>query len=84
MGRDKEVWSWEGRVASGNWFRLSSVNGPISVEPSNDSMVHVRAGKQVNSGDVTEVAFQVVEGDGDVRICGCGAAMSATKMDCTR
>lgn len=69
VGRDKEVWTWEGRVASGNWFRLSSVNGPVAVEPSNDNMVHVRAEKQVNRGDVTEVAFQVVESDGDVRIC---------------
>lgn len=69
VGRDKEVWTWDGRVESGNWFRLSSVNGPVSVEPSNDNMVHVRAEKQVTRGDVTDVAFQVVESGGDVRIC---------------
>jgi DUF4097 and DUF4098 domain-containing protein YvlB len=32
-------------------------------------MVHVRAEKQVNRGDVTDVAFQVIESEGDVRIC---------------
>jgi hypothetical protein len=69
QGRDKEVWTWDGRVSNGNWFRLSSVNGPVSIEPSNDNQVHVRAEKIVNRGDVTDVAFQVFESGGDVRIC---------------
>lgn len=69
QGRDKETWSWDGRISSGNWFRLSSVNGPVSIEPSNDNQVHVRAQKIVTRGDVTDVAFQVVESGGDVRIC---------------
>lgn len=69
LGRDKEVWTWDGRMTSGNWFRLSSINGPVSIEPSSDNMVHVRAEKQVNRGDVTDVAFQVIESGGDVRIC---------------
>jgi hypothetical protein len=43
VGRNSETWTWDGRVESGKWFRLSSVNGPVSVEPSNDNMVHVRA-----------------------------------------
>jgi hypothetical protein len=69
LGRDKEVWTWDGKVSSGNWFRLSSVNGPVSIEPSNDGQVHVRAQKEVNRGNVTDVAFQVVQSGGDVRIC---------------
>jgi hypothetical protein len=69
QGRDKDVWTWDGRIASGNWFRLSSINGPVSIEPSNDNQVHVRAEKQVNRGSVTDVAFQVIESGGDVRIC---------------
>ena len=69
QGRDKEVWTWDGRVSSGNWFRLSNVNGPVSVEPSNDNQVHVRAEKQVIRGSATDVAFQVIETGGDVRIC---------------
>lgn len=69
LGRDKDVWTWDGKVSSGNWFRLSNVNGPVSIEPSDDNQVHVRAEKQVNRGSPTDVAFQVVESDGDVRIC---------------
>ena len=69
LGRSSETWTWDGRVASGNWFRLSSVNGPVTVEPSNDNMVHVRAEKDVGRGRVTDVAFQVIQSGGDVRIC---------------
>ena len=69
LGRDNDVWTWDGRVSSGNWFRLSSVNGPVSVELSSDNMVHVRAEKIVNRGSVSDVAFQVIESGGDVRIC---------------
>ncbi len=69
LGRDKETWTWDGRVSGGNWFRLSSVNGPVSVEPSPDNMVHVRAEKIVNKGSVTDVAFQVIQSGGNVRVC---------------
>jgi|SRR5687768_1392894 len=69
LGRNEEVWTWNGRVASGAWFRLSSVNGPVTVEASPDNMVHVRAEKIVRRGSVTDVAFQVIQSGGDVRIC---------------
>ena len=69
VGRNDETWTWDGRVESGKWFRLSSVNGPVSVEPSNDNMVHVRAVKDVGRGRVTDVAFQVIQSGGDVRVC---------------
>lgn len=70
LGRNQETWTWDGRVASGNWFRLSSVNGPVTIEPSSDNMVHVRAEKDVGSrGRVSDVAFQVIQDGGDVRIC---------------
>ncbi|MGK2962755.1 MAG: DUF4097 family beta strand repeat-containing protein [Gemmatimonadaceae bacterium] len=69
LGRNQETWTWTGRVESGKWFRLSSVNGPVSVEASRDNMVHVRAEKEVRRGAVTDVAFQVVETGGDVRVC---------------
>jgi hypothetical protein len=69
VGRNSETWTWDGRVESGKWFRLSSVNGPVSVEPSNDNMVHVRAVKDVGRGSVTDVAFQVIQSGGDVRVC---------------
>lgn len=69
VGRNQETWTWTGRVESGKWFRLSSVNGPVSIEASRDKMVHVRAEKEVRRGAVTDVAFQVVESGGDVTIC---------------
>ena len=69
LGRSSETWTWEGRVESGRWFRLSSINGPVTVEPSSDNMVHVRAEKDVGRGRVTDVAFQVVQSGGDVRVC---------------
>jgi hypothetical protein len=69
VGRDAETWTWDGRVESGRWFRLSSVNGPVSIEPSSDNKVHVRAEKIVRRGSVTDVAFEVIESGGDVRIC---------------
>ncbi len=70
LGRNQETWTWDGRVASGNWFRLSSINGPVTVEPSRDNMVHVRAEKDVGTrGRISDVAFQVIQEGGDVRVC---------------
>lgn len=69
LGRNDETWTWNGRVASGNWFRLNSVNGPVTIEPSTDNQVHVRAEKEVRRGSVTDVAFRVIQMGGDVRIC---------------
>lgn len=69
LGRDTDTWTWDGRVESGHWFRLSSVNGPVTVEPSSDNQVHVRAEKIVRRGDVRDVRFQVVQTGGDVRVC---------------
>ncbi len=69
VGRNQETWSWDGRVESGKWFRLSSVNGPVKIEASRDNMVHVRAVKEVRRGNVSDVAFQVVQSGGDVRVC---------------
>jgi hypothetical protein len=69
LGRDQTVWTWDGRVSSGNWFKLSNINGPVMIEPSSDNMVHVRAEKEVNRGSVSDVAFQVVQSGGDVHVC---------------
>jgi hypothetical protein len=41
----------------------------VTIEASSDNMVHVRAEKVVRRGDVTDVAFQVIQSDGNVRIC---------------
>ncbi len=70
VGRDVAVWNWQGRVDQGHWFRLSSVNGPVTVEPSSDGLVHVRAEKVPRrDGDLRDVRFMVVPSGGDIRVC---------------
>jgi len=70
LGRNQETWTWDGRVDSGHWFRLSSVNGPVTIERSTDNQVHVRAEKDPERrGRIEDVAFQVIQEGGDVRIC---------------
>jgi hypothetical protein len=70
LGRNSETWTWDGRVDSGHWFSLSSVNGPVTVESSNDGQVHIRAEKIVGRrGSISDVAFQVIQSGGDVRVC---------------
>jgi hypothetical protein len=70
LGRDVDVWTWQGRVEQGRWFRLSSVNGPVIVEPSGDGLIHVRAEKiPRRDGDIRDVRFAVVPSGGDLRIC---------------
>ncbi|HYN79875.1 MAG TPA: DUF4097 family beta strand repeat-containing protein [Gemmatimonadaceae bacterium] len=70
LGRDVEVWTWQGRVDSGRWFRLSNVNGAVTITPSSDNQVHVRAEKNPGrNGDIRDVSFAVVQSGGDIRIC---------------
>ncbi|MDP9177117.1 MAG: hypothetical protein M3O61_05505 [Gemmatimonadota bacterium] len=70
LGRDAEVWTWQGRVDSGRWFRLSNVNGAVTISPSSDNQVHVRAEKNPGrDGDIRDVSFAVVQSGGDIRIC---------------
>ncbi len=70
VGRDVKVWTWDGRVDSGRWFSLSNVNGSVTVDPSSDNSVHVRAEKIPHrDGDIRDVRFTVIQMGGDVRIC---------------
>lgn len=70
LGRDVQVWTWNGRVDSGRWFKLSNVNGSVTIDPSSDNQIHVRAEKNPGrDGDIRDVRFAVVQSGGDVRIC---------------
>ena len=70
LGRDVQVWTWNGNVGSGRWFRLSNVNGSVSIGPSSDNQVHVRAEKNPGrEGDIRDVRFAVVQSGGNVTIC---------------
>ncbi|MEP6905722.1 MAG: hypothetical protein ABI875_06530, partial [Gemmatimonadales bacterium] len=70
VGRDVSVWTWDGRVDSANWFKLSNVNGSITIGMSQDNSVHVRAEKIAHrGGNIRDVRFMVLQNGGDVRIC---------------
>lgn len=70
VGRDVTVWTWDGRINSGNWFHLNNVNGSVNIEESRDNSIHVRAEKiPHHDGDIRDVRFVVIQSGGDVRIC---------------
>lgn len=70
LGRDVQVWTWNGNVGSGRWFKLSNVNGSVTIGPSSDNQVHVRAEKNPGrDGDIRDVRFAVVQSGGNVTIC---------------
>jgi hypothetical protein len=70
VGRDVTVWTWDGRISSGNWFYLHNVNGAVNIEESRDNSIHVRAEKIPHrDGDIRDVRFVVIQSGGDVRIC---------------
>jgi DUF4097 and DUF4098 domain-containing protein YvlB len=70
LGRDVAVWTWDGRVDAGRWFNLSNINGSVTIDPSSDNSVHVRAEKLPHrDGDIRDVSFVVIQNSGDLRIC---------------
>ena len=70
VGRDVAVWTWQGRVDAGHWFSLSNVNGSVTIDPSSDNSVHVRAEKIPHrDGEIRNVRFVVIPSGGDLRIC---------------
>lgn len=70
LGRSGTSWRWDGQVASGQWFRVYNVNGPVNVTASSDGRVHVRAEKRVRSGgDASAVHYAVVQSGDGVTVC---------------
>jgi DUF4097 and DUF4098 domain-containing protein YvlB len=70
VGRDVTVWTWDGRMDAGHSFSLSNVNGSVTIDPSSDNSVHVRAEKIPHrNGEITDVRFVVIPSGGDIRIC---------------
>lgn len=69
-GRDVTVWTWDGRIDAGRWFSLNNVNGSVTIDPSSDNSVHVRAEKIPHrDGDIRDVRFVVIQSGGDIHIC---------------
>jgi hypothetical protein len=70
LGRDQQVWTWTGPLASGQWARAHSVNGAVRFESSPDNQLHIRAEKRVGRrGDLRDVSFALVRTASGLTIC---------------
>ncbi len=70
LGRNVTVWTWDGKVEAGHWFNLNNVNGSVTIDPSSDNSVHVRAEKiPHHDGDIRDVRFVVIQTGGDLHVC---------------
>jgi len=50
--------TWSGKIPAGRWIRVRSLNGPITVSPSNGDNVEVTATKRWRRGDPAVVRFE--------------------------
>ena len=70
VGRSDSVFTWRGALPAGALLTVRNHNGPIDVRPSTGTQVEFRAEKRSRSGNLTDVAFDIVTGSkGDVTIC---------------
>jgi len=70
LGRNGTTWTWDGAVSAGQWARIYSLSGPVTVVPSPDGKLHVRAEKRASrGGDVSVVHYAVVRSGDGVTIC---------------
>ena len=70
VGRDQDTWTWNERVARGDWFAFYSTMGDITVTEGSGDRVEVRAEKQLRRGSATDIGFVVLrQRDGGVTIC---------------
>jgi hypothetical protein len=70
VGRSDSVFTWRGALPAGALLTVRNHNGPIDVRPATGTQVEFRAEKRSRSGNLTDVAFDIVTGTkGDVTIC---------------
>ena len=69
LGRDSDVWHWDGRVDAGRWMHVFNVNGSVDFAPSADNMVHLVAEKRSNGRELDDIHYEVVQAGGNVTIC---------------
>src|ERR1700674_5885401 len=69
LGRDSDVWHWDGRVDAGRWMNVFNVNGSVDFAPSADNMVHLVAEKRSNGREMDDIHYEVVQAGGNVTIC---------------
>lgn len=75
---------WDGAMTSGTNFRLYTINGPVSVEPSADGAAHVRAIKRWRHGNPADVRVEVVRAGSDVTVCALWTPESRCTADGVR
>lgn len=69
VGRNETTWTLNERVASGDWVRLASPNGDISIAAGTSDQVEIRAEKVVRRGSVEDVGFVVRRGSNGLTVC---------------
>jgi Putative adhesin len=69
LGRDSDVWHWDGRVDAGRWMNVFNVNGSVDFAPSADNMVHLVAEKRSNGRELDDIHYEVVQAGGNVTVC---------------
>jgi hypothetical protein len=68
VGRRESVFTMNERVEAGDWVRIVSPNGDVTIAQGGDR-VEIRAEKVVRRGSVEDVAFVVFRGRGGLTVC---------------
>lgn len=69
VGRKESVYNITERIASGDWLRIASPNGSISITQGSGDKVEIRAEKDVRRGSVEDVGFVVRRESGGLTVC---------------
>ncbi|MEP7345202.1 MAG: DUF4097 family beta strand repeat-containing protein, partial [Gemmatimonadaceae bacterium] len=69
VGRKETTFNINERVASGEWLRIASPNGSISITQGSGDRVEIRAEKDVRRGSVEDVGFVVRRESGGLTVC---------------
>lgn len=71
VGQNDSTWTWSRQLAAGSTVTLRNINGSIEVKQGTGQRLEVRATKIMRDGrdDLHDLAFDVRDGGGDVRIC---------------
>lgn len=72
QARERDAFTWEGRVREGRWIMVRNLNGTVEVLPGSGDKVEVTAARYTRRGDPDFVRFEVKKfgpNEGDVLIC---------------
>ena len=69
VGRKETTFNINERVASGDWLRIASPNGSISIAQGTGDRVEIRADKEVRRGSVEDIGFVIRRGSNGLTVC---------------